>query len=209
MLYLKSHQEKYIVYLFLYPVYLKFRGQVPKLRKQKYITIRLNTYKVCNDFNNNKKLLGIHHGLCVHVALVLSLFMLAVGYRIVPSINEEFVKSYKEQRHLKECNEQPRDCGQDLSSKLSSNGPGGIIWITPGSSETLPSFKYNTPSLARHSGRSLLTSPRQLKYVGLPSCYLLSYLYICCYNALCCVLQQLTFQRVKYGILLVSLLQLL
>lgn len=89
-------------------MYLKFRGQVPKLRKQKYITIRLNTYKVCNDFNNNKKLLGIHHGLCAHVALVLSLFMLAVGYRIVPSINEEFIKSYKKQRHIKKCNEQPR-----------------------------------------------------------------------------------------------------
>lgn len=90
--------------------FLKLRGQVPKLRKQKYPGIRLSTYKLykfCNYFNNNNKLSGIHHGLCAHIALVLSLFMLTVGYRIVPSVNEEFVMSSKEQRHIKECSEQP------------------------------------------------------------------------------------------------------
>lgn len=54
-------------------------------------------------------------------------------------------------------------CGQDSSSKLASNGPGGIIWIMLGSSETLLSFKHNTPGFARHSGKKLVNFSKLIK----------------------------------------------
>lgn len=54
-------------------------------------------------------------------------------------------------------------CSQDLSSKLASNGPGGIIWIMQASSEALLSFKHNAPSFARHSGKKLVNFSKLIK----------------------------------------------
>lgn len=75
LLYLKSHQEKYIAYIFVYPVYfLKCRGKFPKLKKQEHPGIRLNKIKICkicSDLNNGKKLSGIHRGLRAHIRFVL------------------------------------------------------------------------------------------------------------------------------------------